>query len=104
MGLPNRDEIEGKFDQAKGKATEAVGRAINDEALEELRMLDQCLPVGHQHRDRTDGVCIANDLDKLIRTSRFPIRIGYVAAGDLQTAARALEATVRIDLLLHLRK
>ena len=28
MGLPNRDEIEGKFDQAKGKTKETVGRAV----------------------------------------------------------------------------
>lgn len=34
MGLPNRDEIEGKFDQAKGSTKEAVGRAIDDEELE----------------------------------------------------------------------
>jgi uncharacterized protein YjbJ (UPF0337 family) len=34
MGLPNRDEIEGKFDQAKGKTKETVGRAINDRELE----------------------------------------------------------------------
>ena len=34
MGLPNKDEIEGKFDQAKGKTKEAVGRAIDDEELE----------------------------------------------------------------------
>jgi len=34
MGLPNRDEIEGKFDQVKGKTKEAVGRAINDRDLE----------------------------------------------------------------------
>ena len=34
MGLPNRDEIEGKFDQAKGKTKEVVGRAINDRDLE----------------------------------------------------------------------
>ena len=34
MGLPNRDEVEGKFDQAKGKAKETVGRAINDRDLE----------------------------------------------------------------------
>ena len=32
MGLPNKDEIEGKFDQAKTKET--VGRAINDRELE----------------------------------------------------------------------
>ena len=34
MGLPNKDEIEGKFDQAKGKTKETIGRAINDEELE----------------------------------------------------------------------
>jgi uncharacterized protein YjbJ (UPF0337 family) len=34
MGLPNRDEVEGKFDQAKGAAKESVGRAINDRDLE----------------------------------------------------------------------
>jgi uncharacterized protein YjbJ (UPF0337 family) len=34
MGLPNRDEFEGKFDQAKGKTKETVGRALNDQDLE----------------------------------------------------------------------
>ena len=34
MGLPNRDEVEGKFDQAKGKAKEVVGRATDDRDLE----------------------------------------------------------------------
>jgi uncharacterized protein YjbJ (UPF0337 family) len=34
MGLPNKDELEGKFDQAKGAAKETVGRAINDRDLE----------------------------------------------------------------------
>lgn len=34
MGLPNKDEIEGKYDQAKGKTKEAIGRAIDDEELE----------------------------------------------------------------------
>jgi uncharacterized protein YjbJ (UPF0337 family) len=34
MGLPNRDEVEGKWDQAKGKTKETVGRAINDDDLE----------------------------------------------------------------------
>jgi uncharacterized protein YjbJ (UPF0337 family) len=34
MGLPNRDEMEGKVDQAKGAAKETVGRAINDHDLE----------------------------------------------------------------------
>ena len=34
MGLPNRDEIEGKFDQAKGATKETVGKAIDDRELE----------------------------------------------------------------------
>lgn len=34
MGLPNKDELEGKFDQAKGAAKETVGRVINDRDLE----------------------------------------------------------------------
>ena len=34
MGLPNRDEVEGKFDQAKGSAKETVGRALDDRDLE----------------------------------------------------------------------
>lgn len=34
MGLPNRDELEGKFDQAKGRTKETVGRALDDKELE----------------------------------------------------------------------
>ncbi len=34
MGLPNKDELEGKFDQAKGGVKETVGRATNDRDLE----------------------------------------------------------------------
>ena len=34
MALPNRDELEGKFDQAKGATKETVGRAIDDRELE----------------------------------------------------------------------
>lgn len=34
MGLPNKDELEGKFDQAKGKAKETVGRSVDDRHLE----------------------------------------------------------------------
>jgi uncharacterized protein YjbJ (UPF0337 family) len=41
MGLPNRDEIEGKFDRAKGAAKETVGRAVNDRDLEEEGRSDQ---------------------------------------------------------------
>ena len=34
MGLPNRDEMEGKLDQAKGKAKETIGRVVDDDELE----------------------------------------------------------------------
>lgn len=34
MGLPNKDEVKGKFDQAKGAVKENVGRAINDQDME----------------------------------------------------------------------
>jgi uncharacterized protein YjbJ (UPF0337 family) len=34
MGLPNRDELEGKFDQAKGAVKQNVGKALNDRDLE----------------------------------------------------------------------
>ena len=40
MGLPNRDELEGKFDQAKGKTKETIGRAIDDRDLETEGQLD----------------------------------------------------------------
>jgi uncharacterized protein YjbJ (UPF0337 family) len=41
MGLPNRDELEGKFDQAKGKAKETVGRAVNDRDLQDEGNVDR---------------------------------------------------------------
>jgi uncharacterized protein YjbJ (UPF0337 family) len=34
MGLPNKDEIEGKWDQAKGAVKENVGRAVDDNEME----------------------------------------------------------------------
>lgn len=34
MSLPNRDEVEGKVDQAKGAVKENVGRAIGDREME----------------------------------------------------------------------
>lgn len=33
MGLPNKDELEGKFDQAKGAAKKGVGRIMDDPEL-----------------------------------------------------------------------
>ena len=34
MSKPNRDELEGKFDKAKGSIKEGVGRATGDRDLE----------------------------------------------------------------------
>lgn len=34
MGTPNKDEVEGKFDQAKGAIKENVGDAIDDKEME----------------------------------------------------------------------
>ena len=34
MGLPNKDEMEGKWDQAKGAVKENVGRATGDRDME----------------------------------------------------------------------
>lgn len=44
MGLPNKDEVEGKYDQAKGAVKENVGRAIDDREME-----------GEGAADRTGG-------------------------------------------------
>ncbi|MGI8835795.1 MAG: CsbD family protein [Pyrinomonadaceae bacterium] len=41
MGLPNRDEIKGNFDQAKGQVKETVGRAVDDRELESEGQADQ---------------------------------------------------------------
>lgn len=34
MGAPNEDEVEGKFDQAKGSLKEGFGRLTGDEEME----------------------------------------------------------------------
>ena len=34
MAIPNRDELEGKFDQAKGAVKENIGQATGDRELE----------------------------------------------------------------------
>lgn len=41
MGLPNRDELEGKFDRAKGSVKENVGRALDDRDLEQEGTADR---------------------------------------------------------------
>ena len=34
MGAPNRDEMEGKYEQAKGSVKEGLGRVTGDERME----------------------------------------------------------------------
>jgi hypothetical protein len=34
MSVPNKDEVEGKFDQAKGKVKGTIGNLIGDERME----------------------------------------------------------------------
>lgn len=34
MSLPNKDEVEGKLDQAKGAVKETVGRAVGNKDME----------------------------------------------------------------------
>jgi uncharacterized protein YjbJ (UPF0337 family) len=34
MGAPNRDEMEGKYEQAKGSVKEGLGRLTGDEEME----------------------------------------------------------------------
>ncbi len=41
MGLPNRDELEGKFDKTKGSAKETVGRVLDDRELEDEGQADR---------------------------------------------------------------
>lgn len=41
MGLPNKDEIKGKVDQAKGGLKETAGRVLNDRELEDEGTADR---------------------------------------------------------------
>jgi uncharacterized protein YjbJ (UPF0337 family) len=41
MGLPNRDELQGKIDKTKGAAKETVGRAVDDHDLEQEGRADR---------------------------------------------------------------
>ena len=41
MGLPNKCEIEGKVEQAKGKVKETVGEVTDNERLEHEGRVDQ---------------------------------------------------------------
>ena len=41
MSIPNKDEVKGKFDQAKGSVKEEVGRATGDGELESEGIADR---------------------------------------------------------------
>ncbi|MDX6613091.1 MAG: hypothetical protein QOD75_2277 [Blastocatellia bacterium] len=41
MGLPNNDEVKGKFDQAKGAVKENVGHATGDADMESEGQADR---------------------------------------------------------------
>jgi uncharacterized protein YjbJ (UPF0337 family) len=69
MGLPNKDELEGKFDQAKGTAKETVGRAINDRDLEDQGTADRAggnIQEGYGTAKRKVGEAI-EDIGEAIR-------------------------------------
>lgn len=69
MGLPNRDELEGKFDQTKGKVKETIGRTINDRDLEDEGTADRTggkVQEGYGKVKRSVGEAI-EDLGESIR-------------------------------------
>ncbi len=78
--------------------------AFQHQPLEEFRMLEQRLPVRHQHWNQADSTGVTHDFDQLILSPGAKIGIGDIAASDLQAAARTLETPVGIDLFLHLRE
>lgn len=39
--MPNKDEIKGKFDQAKGKVKQDIGQATGDQDLHDEGVVDQ---------------------------------------------------------------
>src|SRR5262249_50698449 len=67
-------------------------------------MLEQGLAMSHEHRDQPYLVGVADNLDQLTLLVSPPIGICHVASRNLQSAVWSLEATVRVDRFLHLRK
>lgn len=68
MGLPNKDEVEGKFDQAKGAVKETVGRAVNDRELENEGAADRTggkIQEGYGEAKRKVGDAIKDIGDKI---------------------------------------
>lgn len=68
MGLPNKDEIEGKFDQAKGAVKENVGRAVDDDEMESEGAADRAggkIQEGFGTAKRKVGDAISDIGDKI---------------------------------------
>lgn len=66
----NRDELEGKFDQAKGKAKQAAGDVTNDERLHDEGVADEAggdVQEGFGRGRRKVGEAIKDLGDKLKR-------------------------------------
>ena len=68
MGTPNKDEMEGKYDQAKGSIKEGLGRLTGDDQMEAEGSADKLKgDVGNADRAR---------LDAAFRTNRDPLGPG----------------------------
>lgn len=70
MGLPNQDEVEGKFDQAKGAVKENVGRAIGNKEMETEGVADRAsgnIQEGAGTARRKVGEAIEDIGDKISR-------------------------------------
>jgi uncharacterized protein YjbJ (UPF0337 family) len=70
MGLPNKDEVEGKFDQAKGAVKENVGDAIGDRDMEAEGAADRAkgnLQEGYGEAKRKVGDAIKDVGDAIRR-------------------------------------
>jgi len=69
MGIPNRDEVRGKFRRAKGEVKETIGRTTNDPRLIEESQRDKSAgrtqeTIGKARRKVGDAV---KDLGEAIR-------------------------------------
>jgi uncharacterized protein YjbJ (UPF0337 family) len=70
MGLPNNDELEGKFDQAKGAVKDKVGEATGDRDMEAEGEADRAggnLQEGFGTAKRKVGEAIEDIGDKISR-------------------------------------
>jgi uncharacterized protein YjbJ (UPF0337 family) len=70
MGIPNKQEMEGKFDKAKGAVKENVGRAIDNEEMETEGKIDRVkgdVKEGVGNIRREAGETIENLGDKIKR-------------------------------------